>query len=85
MSITLYGRVQHVGFRYYVNRLAIELGVNGFVRNEPSAAVYIEAEADVHIVDIFVEHCKMGPPHSTVTKCLVNSMPIQNFEGFSIR
>lgn len=73
VSIALYGRVQQVGFRYFVYRLAAELGVSGFVRNEPNASVYIEAEADAHTIDIFVEQCKMGSPHSEVTKCFVNS------------
>lgn len=85
VSITLYGHVQQVGFRYFVYRLAAELGVSGFVRNEPNTGVYIEAQAEAHTLDVFIEHCKMGPPHSEVTKCFVNSTPVQGFKGFSIR
>ena len=84
-SITLFGRVQQVGFRYFVYRLAAELGVNGFVRNEPNAAVYIEVEGDECTIDVFIEHCKMGPAHANVTKCLVNPMPVQGFNGFAVR
>ena len=83
-SITLFGRVQQVGFRYFVQRLANELGVNGFVRNEPNAAVYIEAEGDEGIIDVFIEHCKMGPSHSKVTKSFVNPKPVQGFKGFTV-
>ena len=85
VSITLYGHVQQVGFRYFVYRLAEELGVSGFVRNEPNTGVYIEAEAEPHTLDVFVEHCKKGSPHSEVTKFFVNPMPVQGFNGFSIR
>ncbi len=85
VSITLYGHVQQVGFRYFVYRLAEELGVSGFVRNEPNTSVYIEAEAEPHTLDVFLEHCKKGPPHADVTKYFVNSMPVQDFKGFVIR
>lgn len=85
VSITLFGRVQQVGFRYFVYKLANEFEINGFVRNEPGVSVYIEAEGESHTLDVFVEHCKMGPSHARVTKCLVNPMPIQNFKGFVIR
>ncbi|MDD2550213.1 MAG: acylphosphatase [Bacteroidales bacterium] len=85
VSITLFGRVQRVGFRYFVYRLAAELGINGFVRNEPGVGVYIEAEGEAHTLDVFIEHCKTGPPHADVTKCIVNPMPVQDFNGFVVR
>ncbi len=43
------GRVQGVGFRYYAQKKALELGVNGYVRNRPDGSVYIEAEGMIEL------------------------------------
>jgi acylphosphatase len=85
VCIILFGKVQQVGFRYFVFKLASEVGVNGFVKNMPDGSVYVEAEGDPHTVDVFVTHCKMGPPHSNVTKFIVNPLPVQYFKEFTIR
>jgi acylphosphatase len=85
VSILLYGRVQQVGFRYFVFKLAQEVGVKGFVKNQPDGSVYVEAEADPHTIDVFTAHCKMGPPHSKVTKFNVITIPTQDFKEFTIR
>lgn len=85
ISIKLYGRVQQVGFRYFVFKLAQEVGVKGFVKNQPDGSVYVEAEGDEHTVDVFIHHCKMGPPHSEVTSFFVSIIPTQNFKEFTIR
>ena len=39
------GRVQGVGYRYFVLRQADTLGVSGFARNRPDGAVEVVAEA----------------------------------------
>ena len=85
VSINLFGRVQQVGFRYFVFKLAAEVGVLGFVKNLPNGSVYVEAEGEPHLVDVFVEHCKKGPPHSLVTSFVVSSNDVQNFTEFTIR
>lgn len=85
VSILLFGRVQQVGFRYFVFKLAAELGLVGFVKNQPDGSVYVEAEGESQTVEVFIAHCKMGPPHSTVTKFFVNSIPHQGFKEFTIR
>lgn len=85
VSIELKGKVQQVGFRYYVFKLALELGVKGFVKNQVDGSVYVEAEADEHSIDVFVAHCKMGPPHSRVSQFVVNKIPSCGYKEFTIR
>ncbi|NVO10606.1 MAG: acylphosphatase [Bacteroidales bacterium] len=82
--ILLHGKVQQVGFRYYVYRLACELGVKGYVKNTPDGSVFIEAECEEHTMDVFIEHCKKGSPYSTVSKCDVSQGKIKNYTDFRI-
>lgn len=83
-SIQLYGKVQQVGFRYYVYRLASELGVNGYVRNMPNGSVLIEAECEKHTMDVFIEHCKKGSPQSDVSKCETTPVEVKGYKDFKI-
>lgn len=83
-SIHLFGRVQQVGFRYYVYRLAGELGVKGFVKNMPDGSVLIEAECDSHTLDVFVEHCKKGSPQSKVNDCKSTPIEVKDYKDFRI-
>jgi acylphosphatase len=53
-SIRVNGRVQGVFFRASTKEVADQLGVRGFVRNEPDGKVYIEAEADEEALKRFV-------------------------------
>jgi acylphosphatase len=85
VRIVLKGKVQQVGFRYFVFKLAAELGVKGFVKNQPDGSVYVEAEADSHTIEVFEAHCQLGPPHSKVTYFLVQPIPFQNFTQFTIK
>jgi acylphosphatase len=85
VCIVIKGKVQQVGFRCFVHKLAAELGVRGFVKNRPDGSVYVEAEADPHTIEVFEAHCKMGPPHSSVTQFSVQPMPTQGFKEFTIR
>jgi acylphosphatase len=85
ISIKIYGKVQQIGFRYFISKLALEVGVKGFVKNVSDGSVYVEAEGDEHTIDVFKHHCQMGPPHSNVTKFIVNTIPYQGFNEFTIR
>lgn len=48
------GRVQGVGFRYTVTRLARGFAVRGYVRNLPDGRVEVVAEADPSALDDFL-------------------------------
>jgi acylphosphatase len=79
------GTVQGVFFRAHTRKKAEELGVKGFVRNEPDGSVYIEAEAPQNIIDQFILWCHKGPERATVTTVEVNEGPLKSFTTFEIR
>ncbi len=68
LHVTLHGRVQGVGFRAFVARRARELGVRGEVRNAFDGAVEIVAEADVAVLESFLEDVRVGPPLARVER-----------------
>lgn len=83
--IVVYGRVQGVGFRYYVLKVATELGLKGHVRNLPNGTVEVEAEGDLAAVETLIDYCRFGPPRAVVTKVLSVTQPIVGYEQFYVR
>jgi len=84
-NITVKGRVQGVGFRYHTKEKAYELGVKGFVKNKLNRTVYIEAEAELGILNIFLEWCKSGPSWAYVEDLQFSESRLENFSSFEIR
>ena len=58
----LRGRVQGVGFRYFVERRARQLGLAGWVRNRPDGAVEGEAAGAPEDLARFTADLRRGPP-----------------------
>jgi len=84
-QITVKGRVQGVGFRYFAAKRAQALGLKGFVKNTNDGNVYIEAQGQEDQLIAFVEEVKKGPILSRVDKILVNELILQEFSHFEVR
>lgn len=80
------GRVQGVGFRWFVTRNAQDLGVRGTVRNCPDGAVEAVLQADgPEPVESLIERIRSGPPASRVEA--VDCAPVDDgarFERFEV-
>jgi len=61
------GRVQGVGFRYFVIRLGRSCGVRGAVRNEADGSVTAVAEGEEEALARFRAGLESGPPAARVT------------------
>jgi acylphosphatase len=83
--ITVYGKVQNVGFRFYTSRTAMEFNISGFVMNEPDGSVYIEAEGDADAVDLFISWCRRGPQYARVDRFDIQEQPLMNYKGFRVK
>ena len=86
LEATVRGRVQGVGFRYYVVRRAADLGLSGWVANEPDGSVRCVAEGPNDGIDRLEEILRRGPMGSIVEGVSVVRMPATGqFAGFSVR
>jgi acylphosphatase len=65
--IRVYGLVQGVGFRMFVERSASRLGLSGWVRNMPDGTVQIDVQGPVGLVEELLDDAKIGPPASKVS------------------
>ncbi len=84
-AITIQGRVQGVGFRYYTKIKADSLGISGFVKNQSDGSVYIEAEGEADAMSAFIALCRQGPPLARVINMEVVDDESCGFENFQIR
>lgn len=84
-NIRIAGKVQGVGFRISTRQKAREIGVNGFVRNEPDGSVYIEAEAEPEVLEQFIAWCESGPGPAIVQAVNIEEDKVQEYAEFLIK
>ena len=60
------GRVQGVGFRYFVARAARGLGLSGYVRNLPDGTVELAVAGDRAALESLAALLEKGPPGAIV-------------------
>jgi acylphosphatase len=68
VDLVIRGRVQGVGFRYFVLRRAQRLGLCGWVRNRDDGAVEVEATGARDTLGILIAALREGPTGSVVTE-----------------
>ena len=86
LDATVMGRVQGVGFRYFVLREATGLGLDGWVANTPSGAVRCVAEGPRRALDELLEQLRQGPPAAIVDRVSEAFMPATGGLGtFTVR
>ncbi len=79
------GRVQGVGFRYYVANGAKQHCIKGYVQNLSDGRVEIDAEGESENIHHFLSDCKKGPNFSRVDTFLVSDIPFYGFDRFKIK
>lgn len=79
------GRVQGVGFRFFVRERAALDGLAGWARNRDDGSVEIEAEGDRDAIDRFERAVRQGPAGSRVESVEVVDVTPGHRPGFEIR
>jgi acylphosphatase len=78
------GRVQGVGFRFFVNDLASQLDLTGWVRNTEEE-VEVVAEGARENLDILLQYLKRGPRAAYVTNVRFTwELATGSHKGFSV-
>lgn len=86
LYVKVFGQVRGVFFRHSAKMKAEELQVSGFIHNEESDMVYIEAEGEENALQDFLTWCRTGPPMATVERVEYGwSDTLKNFAGFEIK
>ena len=79
------GRVQRVGFRYYVDDAAHRERILGYVRNRHDGTVEVVAEGDADAMQRFEMAVRRGPTGARVDDVETTELePTNRFNNFSV-
>lgn len=79
------GRVQNVGFRYFVRTAACRLNLKGWVRNEPDGTVSVVAEGELLKLQQLINALYTGPSLACVKSVELRwDDKTEHFDEFSI-
>ena len=70
-KITVKGRVQGVGYRWFADRRARKYDLKGFVENLPDGSVYLEVEGKKDWIEDLIRELRKGPELSHVENIAV--------------
>ncbi len=79
------GRVQGVGFRYTTEKLALEIGLTGWVKNVPDGRVEVLCEGARAQIEALVDGLKNSAMGSHIRKVVCDRQePTGEFEDFTV-
>lgn len=82
--LTVRGRVQGVGFRWFARETAAALGLAGWARNREDGTVEAEAEGTPEALDEFVRRLRTGNPAARVDEIVQSPVPPKGGGSFEI-
>jgi acylphosphatase len=86
-NLKIKGSVQGLFFRAGAKAKADELGITGWIKNEPDGSISAEISGSAINMQKFIAWCKKGPPGARVEEVQVTDQPDsgEDYKGFSIR
>ena len=64
--VVIRGRVQRVGYRAWTEHMALQRGLEGWVRNRSDGTVEAVFTGPASVVEAMIEACRGGPPGAQV-------------------
>jgi len=81
-QVLVTGYVQGIGYRYFVKRNALNLGVFGWVKNLPNGQVECLFQADSkETIEKLINECKKGPFLAKISDLKVDWLNIKKRYG----
>jgi acylphosphatase len=84
VRLRIAGAVQGVGYRYWTEEAAAELGLSGWVRNRRDGTVETVISGSADAVDRMIERCREGPRAAQVNSIDVEEEPATPSPGFEV-
>ena len=85
IRINIFGRVQGVGFRYFIKIKARKLGLKGWVQNQVDGSVKLKVKGYKEKIKELIDYCHKGPLFSQVEKVQTEKEKTENdLESFII-
>ncbi len=79
------GRVQGVGFRYFVEKQAQQLGLRGYAKNLSDGTVEVVAAGPPQAIDTLAGLLHQGPRLAIVTGVQQAESPMGDYQSFCVR
>lgn len=79
------GRVQGVGFRNFVQRCALQIGVDGYTRNLSDGRVEVLAQGSAAALQQLEAELWRGPAWAEVSDVAQEETNLRTLQGFGIR
>jgi acylphosphatase len=84
IMVNIYGRVQGVGFRYFVVKTAILHCIHGFVKNEIDGSVSLKANGNEAQLDLFLKEIEVGNGYSHVDCISIEEVEFETLDDFVV-
>lgn len=84
LSVTISGKVQGVGFRYYTQTIAEKFMLTGWVKNNDDGTVSIMVSGDDKVLGYFLEEVGSGNQYAYVSQVKKEELPYHIYENFEI-
>jgi len=86
VELIIIGQVQGVGYRFTIARLAKQLGITGFITNQPDGTVYILAQGSPPQLEELKQKCYAGPERAAVKQINERPSPLtDHYHSFTIK
>ena len=83
--LKIHGRVQGVGYRYFVQKHANDLGLTGWVQNKQDGTVDAEFQGPKENVEEMINFCSVGPGMAEVSHIDKEDQPLKDEIAFRVK
>jgi acylphosphatase len=85
LQLHIKGKVQGVFYRASAKKMAVEIGITGWVSNKANGDVELLATGTPMQLQKFIAWCRQGPAGAVVNELIETEQEEMVFDSFSIR